>query len=105
MRFLRTSTFPFRVFFDKSKALSMVRVRLSRCRCGNVAKITWVAHQIDIPSVNTTNYGLHSFRYHANKLCNLLPGNVRVSASLAAFIIALKIVQVNDKCCSFCDQC
>ena len=47
MRFLRTSTFPFRVFFDKIKALSMVRVRLSRCRCGNVAKIAWVAHQID----------------------------------------------------------
>ena len=34
--------------------------------------------------VNTTNYGLHSFRYHASKLWNLLPDNVRVSASLAA---------------------
>ena len=38
-----------------------------------------------VPRVNTTNYGLHSFRYHASKLWNLLPDNVRVSTSLAAF--------------------
>ena len=58
-----------------------------------------------IPSVNTTNYGLHSFRYHASKLWNLLPDNVRVSASLAPFKIAQKTVQLDDECCSFCDQC
>ena len=51
--------------------------------------------------VNTTNYGLHSFRYHASKLWNLLPDNVRVSTSLAAFTIALKTVQLNNECCSF----
>ena len=55
--------------------------------------------------VNTTNYGLHSFRYHASKLWNLLPDNVRVSTSLAAFTIALKTVQLNNECCSFFDQC
>jgi len=37
-----------------------------------------------IPGVNTTNYGLHSFRYHASKLWNFLRDNVRVSTSLAA---------------------
>ena len=45
-----------------------------------------------VPRVNTTNYGLHSFRFHANKLWNLLPDNVRVSTSLAAFKMALKTV-------------
>ena len=58
-----------------------------------------------IRRVNTTNYGLHSFRYHASKLWNLLPDNVRVSTSLAAFKIALKTVQLDNECCSFCDQC
>ena len=58
-----------------------------------------------IPRVNTINCGLHSFRYHASKLWNLLPDNVRVSASLAAFKIALKTVQLDNECCSFCDQC
>ena len=58
-----------------------------------------------IPGVITTSYGLHSFRCHANKLWNLLPDNVRVSISLAAFKIALKTVQPHNECCSFCDQC
>ena len=48
-----------------------------------------------IPRVNTTNYGLHSFRYYASKLWNLLPDDVRVSTSLAAFKIALKTVQLD----------
>ena len=30
-----------------------------------------------IPRANTTNYGLHSFRYQASKLWNILPDNVR----------------------------
>ena len=54
-----------------------------------------------IPRVNTTNYGLHSFRYHASKLWNILPDNVRVSTSLAAFKIALKTVQLDNERCSF----
>ena len=57
-----------------------------------------------IPRVNTTNYGLHSFRYHASKLWNLLPDNVRVSTSLAAFKNALQTVHLENECCSFCDQ-
>ena len=48
-----------------------------------------------ISRVNTTNYGLHSFRYHASKLWNLFPDDVRVSTSLAAFKIALKTVQLD----------
>ena len=56
-----------------------------------------------IPRVNTTNYGLHSFRYHASKLWNLLPDNVRVSTSLAAFKNALRTVHLQNECCSFCD--
>ena len=58
-----------------------------------------------ISGVNTTNCGLRSLRYHANKLCNFLPDNVRVSASLAAFKIALKTLHLNNECCSFCDKC
>ena len=50
-----------------------------------------------IPRVNPTNYGLHSFRYHVRKLWNLLPDNVRVSTSLAAFKIALKTVQLDNE--------
>ena len=38
------------------------------------------------------------------ELWNLLPGNVRVSTSRAAFNVALKTVQLDNKCCSFCDQ-
>ena len=57
-----------------------------------------------VPRVNTTNYGLHSFRYHASKLWNLLPDNVRVSTSLAAFKNALQTVHLESECCSFCDQ-
>jgi len=52
-----------------------------------------------------TKYGLHSFRYHASKLWNSLPDNVRVSTSLVAFKSALKNVQLDNECCSFCDQC
>ena len=51
-----------------------------------------------IPCVNPTNYGLHSFRYYASKLWNLLPDNVRVSTSLAATKIALKTVQLDNEC-------
>ena len=58
-----------------------------------------------IPRLNTTNYGLHAFRYHATKLWNLLPDNVRVSTSLAAFKVILKPVHLDNECCSFCDQC
>ena len=58
-----------------------------------------------IPGVNTTNYGFHSLRYHPSKLRNLLPENVSVSTSLSAFKIALKTVQLDNECCSFCDQC
>ena len=57
-----------------------------------------------IPCVNTTNYGIHSFRYHASKLWNLLRDNVRVSTSLAAFKNALRTVHLENECCSFCDQ-
>ena len=57
-----------------------------------------------IPRVKRTNYGLHSFRYHASKLWNLLPDNVRVPTSLAAFKNALQTVHLESECCSFCDQ-
>ena len=57
-----------------------------------------------IPRVNTTNYGLHFFRYHASKLWNLLPDNVRVSTSLAVFKNALQTVHLESESCSFCDQ-
>ena len=57
-----------------------------------------------ISHVNTKNYGLHSFRYHVSKLWNLLPDNVRMSTSLAAFKNALQTVHLESGCCSFCDN-
>lgn len=57
-----------------------------------------------IPSVNTTKYGLHSFRYYASKLWNSLPDSIRVSTSLAAFKVALKTLHLDKECCSFCDK-
>ena len=60
--------------------------------------------RIVVPRVNTTSYGLQSFRYHAMKLWNLLRDNVRVSASLAAFKIALKTLRLGNECGFFLDQ-
>ena len=34
------------------------------------------ATELVIPSVDTTTYGLHSFRYYASKLCNSLPDSI-----------------------------
>ena len=64
-----------------------------------------IKRRLVIPCVNPTNYSLHSFRYYASKLWNLLPDNVRVSTSPAAIKIALKTVQLDNEWCSFCDQC
>ena len=72
---------------------------------GKQASVYEAKGRLVIPDVNTTNYGFHSFRYHPSKLCNLPSENVRVSTSLAALKIALKTVQLDNECCSFCDQC
>ena len=44
---------------------------------------------------------IHFDIIYASKLWNLLPDKVRVSTSLAAFKMALKTVQLENKCCFF----
>lgn len=62
-------------------------------------------HKQVIPSLNTTKYGLHSFRYYASKLWNSLPDSIRVSTSLAAFKASLETPDLDIECCSVCDEC
>ena len=62
-------------------------------------------HKQVIPSLNTTKYGLHSFRYYASKLWNSLPDSIRVSTSLAASKASLETPDLDIECCSVCDEC
>ena len=39
-------------------------------------------HSLSIPRVQSTKYGLHSFRYSASKYWNMLPEVLRTSGSL-----------------------
>ena len=53
----------YRFFWSFTERQTSISLRLKR--------------RLVIPRANTTNYGLHSFRYHASKLWNMLPDNVR----------------------------
>ena len=50
-----------------------------------------------IPSVNTTEYGLHSFCYYASKLWNSLPDSIHASTSLAVFKAALETLDLDKE--------
>ena len=54
---------------------------------------------LSVPMVNTTNYGLHSFRYSACKLWNSLPNSFRTAPTTNAFKLANQI-KFNHDCCS-----
>ena len=53
----------YRFFWSFTERQTSISLRLKR--------------RLVIPRANTTNYGLHSFRYHTSKLWNILPDNVR----------------------------
>ena len=42
-------------------------------------------HSLSIPRVQSTKYGLHSFRYSASKYWNMLPEVLRTAESLHVF--------------------
>ena len=50
--------------------------------------------KMDLPRVTTTTYGLHSFRYAATQVWNMLPDDIRTSQSLIAFKRAIRNIIV-----------
>ena len=50
--------------------------------------------KLNLPRVTTTTYGLHSFRYAATQVWNMLPDGVRTSQSLIAFKRAIQDITV-----------
>ena len=50
--------------------------------------------KMDLPRVTTTTYGLHSFRYAATQVWNMLPDDIRTSQSLIAFKCAIRDITV-----------
>ena len=53
-------------------------------------------HLLNVPRVNTTNYGLHSFRYSACKLWNSLPNSFRTAPTTNAFKLAVNQIKFNS---------
>ena len=60
-------------------------------------------HSLSIPRVQSTKYGLHSFRYSASKYWNMLPEVLRSAQSLHVFKSKIKSISFDNKCCSFCN--
>ena len=58
-------------------------------------------HSLSIPRVQSTKYGLHSFRYSASKYWNMLPEVLRTAESLHVFKSKIKSISFANKCCSF----
>ena len=58
---------------------------------------------LSIPRVQSTKYGLHSFRYSASKYWNMLPEVLRSAQSLHVFKSKIKSISFDNKCCSFCN--
>ena len=46
--------------------------------------------KLNLPRVTTTTYGLHSFRYAATQVWNMLPDDIRTAESLIAFKPAIQ---------------
>ena len=60
---------------------------------------------LNIPSVNTTKYGLHSIRYFGPKLWNSISNDLH-KLNLKEFKLALRNLTFSSYCCSFCNtQC
>ena len=58
-------------------------------------------HSLSIPRVQSTKYGLHSFRYSASKYWNMLPEVLRTSESLHVLKSKIKSISFDNKCGSF----
>ena len=72
----------------------------------NVKDITYNLrgqHLLNVPRVNTTTYGLHSFRYSASKLWNSLLNSLRTAPTTNAFKLALNQIKFDRDCCLFCN--
>ena len=72
----------------------------------NVKDITYNLrgqHLLNVPRVNTTTYGLHSFRYFASKLWNSLPNSLRTAPTTNAFKLAVNQIKFDRDCCPFCN--
>ena len=70
----------------------------------NVKDITYNLrgqHLLNVPRVNTTTYGLHSFRYFAPKLWNSLPNSLRTAPTTNA--VAVNQIKFDRDCCPFCN--
>ena len=60
-------------------------------------------HSLCILRVQSTKYGLHSFRYSAGKYWNMLAEVLRTAESLHVFKSEIKNISFDNKCCSFCN--
>ena len=60
-------------------------------------------HLLNVPRVNTTNYGLHPFHYSACKHWNSLPNSVRTAPTTNAFKLGDNQIKFNRDCYSFCN--
>ena len=47
--------------------------------------------QVQVPQVNTTRYGLKSFRYEATRIWNSLPNDIRTAESFKDFQRLLQV--------------
>ena len=57
---------------------------------------------VDVPSVETTRYGLKSFRYFSTKLWNELPNHIRLEQNLNQFSKLLNTWNGGSCHCSAC---
>ena len=59
-------------------------------------------NQVEVPQVNTTKYGLESFRYEATRIWNSLPNNIRTVDSYKEFKRLLQVWEGPLCNCSVC---
>ena len=57
---------------------------------------------LNIPSVNTTKYGLHSIRYFGPKFWNSISNDLH-KLNLKEFTLAIRNLTFSSYCCSFCN--
>ena len=58
--------------------------------------------QVQVPQVNTTRYGLKSFRYEATRIWNSLPNDIRTAESFKDFQRLLQMWEGSLCSCSIC---
>ena len=58
----------------------------------------------NIPRVNTTRYGINSFRYQAAKLWNSIPENIKSTSSYNQFCLLIKSWNGPECKCNACNK-